>query len=144
MKCPRCSEENFVKNGMSFGKQRYHCKVCGNNFTVELKSTAKPKATKRLALQLYLEGLGFHSISRVLGVSHVSVIKWIKEFGKQIESYKNDVPAKIVEMDELHTYIGRKKTIAGYGFLLIEMGKDISTSVWVQEAQKAGKSYGKN
>jgi len=41
MKCPRCSEDNFVKNGISFGKQRYYCKVCGNNFTVELKSTAK-------------------------------------------------------------------------------------------------------
>jgi DNA-binding NarL/FixJ family response regulator len=32
-------------------------------------------SVKRQALQLYLEGLGFRSIGRFLGVSHVSVQK---------------------------------------------------------------------
>ncbi len=144
MKCPKCSESNFVKNGKAFGKQRFKCKICGTNFTVELKSYAKPKATKRIALQMYLEGLGFHSISRLLNVSHVAVQKWIKAFGKEIENYKNDLPVKIVEMDELHTYIGRKKTTVGFGLLLIDVGKSSSTSLWVPGEQKPVKSYGKN
>ncbi|MFT4967609.1 MAG: transposase, partial [Candidatus Deianiraeaceae bacterium] len=33
---------------------------------------------KRLALELYLEGLGFRSISRILKVSHVSIYNWIR------------------------------------------------------------------
>jgi transposase-like protein len=143
MKCPKCSESDFVKNGKAYGKQRFKCKLCGNNFTVELKSYAKPKATKRLALQMYLEGLGFHSIARLLNVSHVAVQKWIKAFGKEIEHYKNDSPVKIVEMDELHTYIGRKKTTVGYGLLLIEMGENSSTSIWVPGVQIPANNYGK-
>ncbi len=55
----------------------------GYNYTVELKSTAFSASVKRQALQLYLEGLGFRSIGRVLGVSHVSVQKLIKKFGQE-------------------------------------------------------------
>ena len=33
-----------VKSGIVKGKQRYKCKDCGRNFTVEIKSTAKPNS----------------------------------------------------------------------------------------------------
>jgi transposase len=56
---------------------------------VELKSTAKPKSMKKQALHLYLEGLGFRSIGRLLGVSNVSVLNRIKSFGKE-ELYESD------------------------------------------------------
>jgi hypothetical protein len=39
------------------GKQRYHCKGCGYRHTVAYKRYSEE--TKRRALQLYLEGLGF-------------------------------------------------------------------------------------
>jgi len=35
----------------------------------------------------------------------------------------------------MHTYIGSKKTIAGYGLLLIEMKKDSSIVYWVHGAR---------
>jgi len=79
-------------------------------------------------LQLYLEGLGFRSIGRFLGVSHVSVQKWIKKFGQELEDLKSENEISIVEMDEMHTYIGNKKNIAGSGLLLIELGKFIHCS----------------
>jgi hypothetical protein len=47
------------------------------NYSVEIKSTASSMFVKRQALQLYFEGLGFRSIGSFLGVSHVSVQKWI-------------------------------------------------------------------
>ena len=47
-------------------------------------------SVKRQALQLYLEGLGFRSIGRFLGVSHVSVQKWIKKFGQELEDVKSE------------------------------------------------------
>jgi transposase-like protein len=68
MKCPKCSSEKSVKSGIIKGRQRYKCKECGFcNYTVELKSIAKPKSLKKRALHLYLEGLAFRSIGRVLG-----------------------------------------------------------------------------
>ena len=144
MNCPRCNSSNHKKNGIVGGRQRYKCHDCGYNYTVELKSTAFSVSVKRQALQLYLEGLGFRSIGRVLGVSHVSVQKWIKKFGQELENLKSENAISIVEMDEMHTYIGNKKNIAGSGLLLIELGKSSSTALLVAEEQKLDNYYGKN
>ncbi|WP_230629060.1 IS1 family transposase [Methanosarcina barkeri] len=109
MNCPRCNSSTHKKNGIVCGRQRYKCHDCGYNYTVEVKSTASSPSIKRQALQLYLEGLGFRSIGRFLGVSHVSVQKWIKKFGQELEDLKSENEISIVEMDEMHTYIGNKK-----------------------------------
>ena len=82
MNCPKCNSSIKVKSGKMKGRKRYKCKECGCNYTVELKSTAKQKSVKIHALHLYLEGLGFHSIGRILGVSNVSVLRWIRGFGQ--------------------------------------------------------------
>ena len=136
MDCPKCNSSTHKKNGIVDGRQRYKCHDCGYNYSVELKSTASPTSVKRQALQLYLEGLGFRSIGRFLGVSHVSVQKWIKKFGRELEDLKSENEISIVEMDEMHTYIGNKKNIAGYGLLLIELGKSSSTALLAVEEQK--------
>ncbi len=136
MDCPKCNSSTHKKNGIVDGRQRYKCHDCGYNYSVELKSTASPTSVKRQALQLYLEGLGFRSIGRFLGVSHVSVQKWIKKFGRELEDLKSENEISIVEMDEMHTYIGNKKNIAGYGLLLIELGKNSSTALLAAEEQK--------
>jgi hypothetical protein len=47
-----------------------------------------------------------------------------------------------VEIDEMHSFIGSKKTAVGFGFLLIEMGKSSSTALLVPEVQRQGKSFG--
>ena len=74
-----------------------------------------------MALSLCLEGLGFRSIGRLLGFSHVAVYKWIRAFGEKVESVRATQPAQIVELDEMRSYVGRKKTIAGSGLLLIDL-----------------------
>jgi len=101
-------------------------------------------SVKRQALQLYLEGLGFRSIGRFLGVSHVSVQKWIRKFGSELEDLKSENEISIVELDEMHTYIGNKKTTAGSGLLLIEMGRNSSTALLAVEEQKQEKNSGKS
>ncbi|AKB82383.1 Mobile element protein [Methanosarcina barkeri 3] len=87
-------------------------------------------------MQLYLEGLGFRSIGRFLGVSHVSVQNWIKKLGPELEDLKSENEISIVEMDEMHTYIGNKKNIAGSGLLLIELGKSLLTALLAAEERK--------
>ena len=144
MNCPRCKNSNHKKNGKVDGRQRYKCNDCGYNYTVDVKSTASSPSVKRQALQLYLEGLGFRSIGRFLGVSHVSVQNWIKKFGQELEDLKSENEISIVELDEMHTYIGNKKNIAGSGLLLIELGKSSSTALLVAEERKLDNQYGRN
>jgi transposase-like protein len=130
MKCAKCNCEKNVKNGFVKGMQRYKCKECGYNYTVEKRSGEYSKETKKKALQLYLEGLGFRSIGRILSVSNVSILNWIRDFGERVkglQSYDNAI--EFVELDEMHSYIGNKKTIVGYGLLLIDLGKGSSTSL---------------
>jgi transposase len=46
-------------------------------------------------------------------------------------------------VDEMHTYIGNKKNIAGSGLLLIELGKSSSTALLVAEEPKLKNYSGK-
>ncbi len=143
MQCPKCNSDDYTNDGIVKSKQRYKCKKCNYRYTVPIKSTAKPKELKRLALILYLEGLGFRSIGRILEVSNVSILNWIKDFGESVLELKSDNEMEVVEMDEMHTYIGQKKTTAGYGLLLIEMEKGLSNVFSVQGIPKREKNFGK-
>jgi transposase-like protein len=144
MNCPKCNNSKRVKSGKIKNRQRYKCKECGCNYTVEMKSTGKPKSKKKQALHLYLEGLGFRSIGRILGVSNVSVLNWIRDFGKKVQELNSDSQQiEMVEVDEMHSYIGSKKTTVGYGLLLIDMEKDSSISLLATEEMKQQKNFGK-
>jgi len=70
---------------------------------------------KRTAIDLYLEGMGFRAIGRVLEISHGTVYQWVKKYGESVSMPKVEKPVAVVELDEMHSYVGRKKIIAGYG-----------------------------
>jgi len=143
MNCSKCNCSNSVKSGKINGRQRYKCKECGRNYTVSIKSTAKPKSVKKQALHLYLEGLGFRSIGRILGVSNVSVLNWIRDFGEKVqELHSTSQNIEIVEVDEMHTYVSSKKTSVGYGLLLIDMEKGSSISLLATEEMKRQRIFG--
>ncbi len=110
-KCPKCCCEKLQKNGRTkSGVQRYKCCGCGRSSSVILKVYEKSKEMKNIALSMYLEGLGFRKIGRILNVSHVSVFQWIRDFGLKAKAEKQQKKhEKIVEMDELHTYSEKKK-----------------------------------
>lgn len=142
MNCPKCTSESNVKDGVVKGKQRYQCKSCGFRYTVEYKGGIHPQY-KRLALALYLEGLGIRSIARHIGVSNVAILKWIKAFGVRAETLpKLAEPIKEVEIDELHTYIGSKKTKDGSGLLLIKWSENGYEALLATGRQKQGMSSG--
>ncbi|MFJ1327997.1 IS1/IS1595 family N-terminal zinc-binding domain-containing protein [Capnocytophaga canimorsus] len=75
MKCTRCESLNKIKSGFVGGRQRYKCKDCGYFFSVEKKSDVKTPEQKRLALQMYLDGLGFRAIGRILNISYGTVYR---------------------------------------------------------------------
>ncbi len=139
--CPKCDSEDGTKDGIVNNRQRYKCKSCGYRHTVRYLGLSPD--IKRQALELYLEGLGFRSIGRFLKCSHVAVYNWIKAHGESIESIRSTTHVDVVEMDEMHTYIGSKKTIVGSGLLLIDMANDSSTALWAPATQKQDANYGK-
>ena len=126
MDCSRCFSNNYVKRGSAKGLPRYKYKDCNYHYTVVRKSTSKPPEVRRLALEMYLEGLGFRQIGRVLKISYVTVYNWVKKWGASVELPVREDAIEVVDLDELHTYVGEKKTTAGYGLLLIDMEKNIS------------------
>ncbi len=132
VKCPKCKDGTCVKDGIVREKQRWRCRACTYRHTVQQRGT--DVRIKRQALELYLEGLGFRSIGRILKVSHVAVYNWIKAHGKKIDTLRSQDKVEIVEIDEMHTYIGSKKTIAGSGLLLIALGESSSSACLAGEA----------
>ena len=139
--CPKCHTDGCTKDGIVNNRQRYKCKSCGYRHTVKYRGLSPN--IKRQALELYLEGLGFRSIGRFLNCSHVAVYNWIKAHGESIESIRSNASVSVVELDEMHTYIGSKKTIVGSGLLLIDMANDSSTALWVPEIQKQVTNFGR-
>jgi transposase len=75
---------------------------------------------------MYLEGLGFRAIGRILKISYGTVFQWINKWGKNLELPKRKESIQIVKLDEMHTYVGQKKTTDGYGLLLIDMENGLS------------------
>jgi transposase-like protein len=143
MKCPKCQSSNKIKNGIVRGRQRYKCKNCGCNYSFDYSHFEEKEKKRRFGLSMYLEGLGFHSIGRLLNVSHVTVMKWVRKYGSELKQIRNPKPVSVMELDELHTYVGSKKTINGSGLLLIERPENTLISFWETEAQKQVKSYGR-
>lgn len=70
-----------------------------------------PEAIRQRALELYLEGINFRRIARLLKVSHTSVMNWIKAAADQLP---RDMPlphqVTTLEADELFTFVGSKKS----------------------------------
>ena len=72
----------------------------------------------------------------------MAVFNWIKSFGEKLEELRSSQDIEVVEIDEMHSYIGSKKTTVGYGLLLIEMGNNLSTVKLAPGEQKQEKNFG--
>ena len=118
--CPKCQQTACRKDGMNRGKQRYHCKHCDYRHTVAKPERWYSEEVKQMALKMYLEGLGFRSIARVLNCSHVAVYQWVKHYGEKARLEMAATEINVVEMDEMHSYVGSKKTLVGSGLPLTD------------------------
>jgi transposase len=115
-KCPHCtSSEQQTKSGYTrTGSQRYKCRDCQRIYTPDPKPLGYPDETKREAVRLYLEGTNFRRIGRILSVNHQSVVNWVNAFHAKLRAKRlaMPVPGRVstLEMDELFTFIGTKKS----------------------------------
>ena len=141
MNCPRCASDLYVKNGMLRGRQRYLCKSCSYQFSVEKRCCDAHIFTKELAIKLHLEGMGLRAIGRTLGFSNVTILRWIKKFAA-MQPALNDAEKSIpvMEIDEMHTYVGSKKKPKWVWIAVDRLGKKFVDFQIGDRSQVTGKS----
>ena len=62
----------------------------------------------RQALRLYLEGMSFRAIGRMLEVHHQTVINWVQVHAQQLPSPPVSEEVAVAELDELSTFMDKK------------------------------------
>ena len=59
---------------------------------------------------MYVNGMGFRAIGRVKGIHHLTVMNWVRAVGKLLpHAYDPETTPQVGELDELETFVGRKK-----------------------------------
>jgi len=120
-----------VKSGIINDRQRYKCKDCGYYFTVSKLGKKIDDYYVNKALQLYLEGLTYREIERILGVSHVSVMNWVKKYNISRPYNENYHPSyKILNAKELALYFADSNNLLGAGVVVTELGDKFMLIKW--------------
>ena len=129
--CPNCGSKSYVKSGIVKERQRYKCKKCSYYFTVNKIGKQIDSYYVNKALQLYLEGLSYREIERILGISHVSIINWVKKYNiKRPYSTEYHSTYKILNAQELAKYFADKKNLKGAGVVVTELGDKFMLIKW--------------
>lgn len=118
MKCPKCENEQIVKNGKVNLKdksrlQKYRCRACTQRFN---ERTGTPMARLRtpvklveMAIKARTEGMGVRATGRVLDKSHSTISRWEQRLAAKVEKWSPVAPsgAEItIEGDEVYTRVG--------------------------------------
>jgi transposase-like protein len=94
------------------GNQRHRCQRCRKYFTQQHWPKGHDPHLREQALRMYLEGVSELARDRQntgCGVHHQSVANWIKAAADALpQQVADNTPTKIVEVDELFTYVGKK------------------------------------
>lgn len=83
---------------------------CFSRYTPKPTLQGYPEETRLQAVRMYVDGMNLRRIARQLGVNHQSVANWVKAYTAQLPSAPLPNEVDIVEMDELHTFIEKKRT----------------------------------
>lgn len=112
MKCRYCQEENQqIKDGRNkSGTQKYLCKLCQRRYTPEPAANGYKDEVRQQAIKLYVDGMNLRRIGRHLGISPQSAANWVNAYAAHLPHAPVPAEVETVEMDELFTFIGNKKT----------------------------------
>ncbi len=129
--CPKCKANHIVKSGMAKGKQRYKCLDCNYHFSVMKEGKSIDPYYVIKALQLYIEGVTLREIERILGVSHVSVMNWIRRYNiKAPENLEYRPTYKVLTHTELVDFFSNKETLKSSGCMITELGDKFMVIKW--------------
>ena len=116
--CPRCQSAEIRKDGIVKQRQRYRCKACNYRFTVQ--QIGKPVNKRREAFILYLAGLDYRKIGKLIDTSHVTIFNWLKDLNGNIKQIKGG-KLKATQTENIIQHLGQgSNNIHTTGLLLIE------------------------
>ncbi len=129
--CPKCESVEATKSGIISDRQRFKCKECGYHYTVaKVGREVNPYYVVK-ALQLYIEGVGYREIERLLGVSHVSVMNWVKKYAVRAPRQTDYHPTyKILTQNELSEFFQVPANVKGAGVVVTELGDKFMVIRW--------------
>jgi hypothetical protein len=129
--CPNCNSDKNIKSGIVGNRQRYKCKECQYFFSVNKIGKKIDDYYVNKSLQLYLEGLSYREIERILGISHVSIMNWVKKYNIKRPYNSNYHPTyKILNAIELGEYFTNTSNIKGAGVVVTELGDKFMLIKW--------------
>jgi len=129
--CKFCSFSHYVRDGFVRGHQRYKCKECKRTFTAT-PLRGKPAAMKALAILLYSMGnMSFCGIARLLEVSDVAIMKWIREQAKGLPEPEMPSDVRIITLDEMWHFLKKRQKRSGSGERLILSSGELWPGFWV-------------
>ncbi|MEM8566509.1 MAG: helix-turn-helix domain-containing protein [Bacteroidota bacterium] len=129
--CPKCNSSVVIKSGIIKNRQRFKCKKCHYFFTVNKLGKTIDDYYVIKALQLHLEGISYREIERLLGVSHVSVMNWVKKYNiKAPERYDYRPTYKILNHTELLEIMANSDYLSESGMLITELGDKFMVIKW--------------
>ena len=129
--CPKCQHNNIVKSGIVKERQRFLCRDCNYYFTVKKLGKQIDDYYVTKALQLYLEGLSFREIERIIGVSHVTISSWIKKYNiKRPPHAEFHTSYKVFKQSELITFMQNEENIKDSGLIITEFGDKYMMIKW--------------
>ena len=98
----------FVK----FSAHKHSIRALPKYYTQENKKKVHSEETKNQAIKLYLEGNSGRAVGRILGIGKNMCLYWIRKYAKNLEPQENlNTRVNVIEMDELYSFVERKKQI---------------------------------
>jgi len=127
--CPKCKSTRLIKNGFQSGIQRYKCKDCGCNPSVQY--VGHPEEFRMEVIRLYLDGMGVRALSRHFKIGVATVIRWVKKIAAALPEPEKPKSISVMQIDEMYHWIGEKKTKFGSGSRFAVRPVECSPTSWV-------------
>jgi transposase len=87
---------------------------------------------KALASLLYAMGnMSFSGIGRLVGVSDVAVLKWIRAEALKLPEPEMPADTQIVMLDEMHHFLKKRQKSYGFGERMILSSGELYPGFWV-------------
>jgi len=129
--CPKCQSAEIRKDGIVKQKQRFRCKICNYRFTVQ--QIGKPVSKRREAFILYLAGLDYRKIGKLINTSHVTIYNWLKNINGNIKQIKGG-KLKATQTENVIKHLGQENNKRNTkGLLLIEFTDETTNIMFVMK-----------
>ena len=91
--CPKCGAEGGQqKIGFNrSGTQRCKCVFCFGTYTINPKSRAYSGETRQTAMRIYYSGVSGRGVGKILKMSHINVVNWIKKTECGVDKSRNKI-----------------------------------------------------